>query len=246
VPLAQSRRVGEQSDLVGRARPPRDRLSGHELARLLLAQRDVHVTVLVTEPERPTTRHDPSAKPPRAADARATLRAVSGLAIVLLVVGAVCEFIGIVAIGFPDFLPHGRRLSRWLRRRTRVVVNKLRRVLGLPPLQTVVYGQAALEASAALSGYAIKGVSPAATIDEKVEFLLRRDEEAHRAMNALNDRVDALEKALPLQLDRLREEMEAHVASTLTTAQEEYRALRVLGTVALAFGLLCTTVANLV
>jgi hypothetical protein len=171
---------------------------------------------------------------------------VSALAIVLMSIGAVLEFSGIVLIAFPDFLPHGRRLSRWLGHRTRVVVNRLRRLLGLPPLQNVVYGQAAVEASAALSGHVITGVRQGAIIEEKVAFLLQRDQETQKAMNALTDRVQELEEATPRLLDRLREDMEAHVTTTLTAALAEYRDLRIFGTIALAVGLICTTVANFV
>jgi hypothetical protein len=40
--------------------------------------------------------------------------------------------------------------------------------------------------------------------------------------------------------------MRTHVSGELAAAEEEYRPLRIFGTIALAVGLLCTTVANFV
>jgi hypothetical protein len=41
---------------------------------------------------------------------------------VLVVVGVVAEFAGIVLLGFPDFVPGALRLSGWLRRQWRRAV----------------------------------------------------------------------------------------------------------------------------
>jgi chromosome segregation ATPase len=151
-----------------------------------------------------------------------------------------------VAIAFPDFLPHGRRLSRWLGHRVRIVINRVRRLLGMKPLQKVVSLSGTAEASASARGSALVTISDDATDEEKIAFLLRRIHEAQQAVNTLSNRVTDLEEHVPRQLDQLREETRAHVSSELAAAEEEYRPLRIGGTIALAIGLACTTVANFV
>jgi hypothetical protein len=171
---------------------------------------------------------------------------MSTLQAMLLVVGAFLEFGGIVALAFPDFLPHARRLSPWLGHRTRVVINWVRRLLGMKPLQKVVYGWGGVKGSASVRGTGLVNISDDATEAEKIAFLLRRDQEAQQAINTLSRRTEDLEEDMPRQLEQLREDMRTHVSSELTAAQEEYRPLRIGGTIALAVGLVCTTVANFV
>ena len=165
------------------------------------------------------------------------------MTVALLVVGVVAEFVGIVCLGFPDFIPGATRLSRWLRGRSRRVENRLRRLVGLP-LRPVVY-QASIGGAITLGG-SVSGVvgTSATTIEEKVEYLLRRDQDAQRQANELAERVGGLERETSRRLDEARQRMEAHVASELATAHEEYRPLRIVGTVALAIGLVCVTLAT--
>jgi hypothetical protein len=163
---------------------------------------------------------------------------------ILLGVGALLEFGGIVALAFPDFLPHGRRLSRWLGHRARLAINWVRRRLGMEPLQKVVSLSAAVEASSAMHASGIKGSPPDATVEEKVAWLIKRDQEAQREFNELARLVGDLEEGTAQQIERLRDDMRAHVSSELAAAEQEYRPLRIFGTIALAVGLACTTLAN--
>jgi hypothetical protein len=55
-----------------------------------------------------------------------------------LVVGVVPEFVGIVLIGFPDFVPGAIRLSGWLRRNARHVADGFRRIFRRPRRGVVV------------------------------------------------------------------------------------------------------------
>jgi biopolymer transport protein ExbB/TolQ len=165
---------------------------------------------------------------------------------ILLGVGAVLEFGGIVALAFPDFLPHGRRLSRWFAHRSRVVINVVRRWLGMKPLQKFVSISMAAEANASGRMSAVAGVNDDATQEEKISFLLRRNQETQEAINRLSGQVRELEEETPRELERLRQDLQGHVAAELAAAEDEYRALRVVGTMALAVGLVCTTVANFV
>jgi hypothetical protein len=56
--------------------------------------------------------------------------------------------------------------------------------------------------------------------------------------------VGRLETESPRRLAEAREEMEAHVTRELEDALTEYRPLRIAGTIALAIGLACVTVAT--
>lgn len=159
-------------------------------------------------------------------------------------VGACLEFAGIVLLGFPDFLPGALRLSRWLRVRERRVENRVRRLLRRPPRSTFVSVHAADELSVTDSVSLTKTVDSTASPEARVDFLLRRDQEAQRDVNVLKDRVHALESGTPRQIAAARSEMEAHVAQGLEEAMHAYRPLRVAGTIALALGLGCMTAAN--
>jgi hypothetical protein len=165
---------------------------------------------------------------------------------ILFVVGAIFEFVGIVLLGFPDFIPGALRLSNWLRIRGRRLANRMRRLFGRPPGRTVVKLEAADEISLAGHLSLMKHVHPDATIEEKVAFLVQRDQEAQRDVNELNERLTAIETETPRRLEELRGQMHTHVARELTEAMTAYRPLRIGGTVALAIGLLCVTVANFV
>jgi hypothetical protein len=163
----------------------------------------------------------------------------------LLVVGAAFEFAGIVLVGSPDLFPQAVRVSGWLRLRHRTIVNRLWRLIGRPRAKVVEIGLAS-EINVAASLSAIKSTSDIGSLEDKVGFLLRRDQEAQRDMNALRERVDAIERDSPKRLDELRDSMETHVAGELRAALEVYLPLRVAGAFALAAGLICVMVANFV
>jgi signal transduction histidine kinase len=84
------------------------------------------------------------------------------------------------------------------------------------------------------------------SLEDKVEYLLRRDQDAQRRANELDARLDRLEAESTERLAELRGKMETHVAHELSTALEAYRPLRVAGTIALVIGLVCVTVATFV
>ena len=89
-------------------------------------------------------------------------------------------------------------------------------------------------------------ITPGGTVEEKVEFLLRRDQETQRDVNALGGRINAIERESPQRLAELRAQMEAHVADEVESARVEYRPARVLGAVALTLGLALSTWGNLI
>jgi hypothetical protein len=167
------------------------------------------------------------------------------MVVALLVFGVLAEFAGIVLLGFPDFLPGALRLSAWLGRRGRRVLNRVRRLIGLPSLTTHVSIAAAGEYNLAGNVAALVVSREEGTLEEKVDFLLRRDQDAQRRLNDLEHRLNDLEGESPRRLEELRTAMEEHVARELSAALEAYRPLRIAGTVALFVGLACVTTATL-
>jgi hypothetical protein len=96
------------------------------------------------------------------------------MAAALLVIGVVSEFVGIVLIAFPDFLPGAIRLSGWLRRQWRRIENLIRRLARRKPRPIVV--SAGVSGGVAIGGSASGVVSPgpnATTVEDKVDYLLR-------------------------------------------------------------------------
>ena len=91
-----------------------------------------------------------------------------------------------------------------------------------------------------------KNVKNDATLEEKVDFLLRRDKEAQRDVQALGHRLDDFEKAVGEKVDEAREAMAAHIARSLDAAHRAYLPLRRLGVVLLVVGLTMATAGNFV
>ncbi len=171
---------------------------------------------------------------------------LTGTHAALYVAGGALELVGITLVASPDLVPGARRLSRWIAPRSRRFENRLRSLVGLRPRTighpTEVTGTIASGASVS----AVVSVDPGASLERKVDFLLRRTEEAQQAENALTERVASLERESQRRLDELREHMEEHVATELGAALAEYRPARVIGTFAVAVGLALATAGNLI
>jgi hypothetical protein len=163
----------------------------------------------------------------------------------LYTLGALFELAGIVAVASPDLVPGAVRFAAWLRVRLRRAVDRLRRFIGRPRPQVIEVGLAGAVATAGSLSFS-KSVNANANLEQQVAFLLHRDQEAQRDVNALAKRVTEVEQGAPRRLAELRAEMEAHVEHKLTAAQADFRAARVLGAFALAIGLALTTIANFV
>lgn len=163
----------------------------------------------------------------------------------LFIVGAFFELAGILLVASPDLVPQAERASRWLGARYRRAVNRLRRLIGRPRTQFHSIG-AAGEASAAADLSIRKTISQDASLEEKVDFLLRRDQEAQRDVNEVRKQIARIERESPERIEELRSEMKQHVADVLAATHREHLPLRLVGIVALVLGLACVTVANFV
>jgi hypothetical protein len=164
---------------------------------------------------------------------------------VLAIIGALFQFVGIVLLAASDLLPGARRLGRWLRVHSRSVERRIREFFRRPPRPIVA--SVAVSDSSSVSDSASAVVSTGATtVEEKVEFLLRRDQEAQRHMNDVAKRLTELQGDVPQRLSALSDELKGHVAAGVAAAQADFRATRLLGSVALALGLVLTTWATLI
>jgi hypothetical protein len=160
--------------------------------------------------------------------------------VALYVLGAVFEFVGIVVIAAPDFAPVVTRVADRLRR----LIARIRLLLGRPGHQVI--GAAYIGSAASFGSVGLVATSGASTLEEKIEFLLRRDKDAQVGMNDLRDRVATIERESPERLDQLRDGLIEHVAAERAAAEATYRTERTLGAIALAVGLILSTIGNLV
>jgi hypothetical protein len=173
-----------------------------------------------------------------------TIRAMTSTAGALYIVGATIEAGGIILVGSPDLFPQAGRSSEWLRKHSRRLANRIRRLLRRPQSQTVYVDAAAGAIALGGSATASKSVSAGATSEEKIAFLLQRDQEAQRDVSALAQRLAALDSESSQRLRELRSEVDAAFARDLKAALERYLPLRLVGAAALVIGLACATAGN--
>jgi len=162
----------------------------------------------------------------------------------LYAIGAPVEALGIFAIATPDFVPGLTRFSEWLSPRLRRVENRLRRLIGMKARAHVVSASGIASVAMVGAASAFVSIAPDATLEEKVEFLLRRNAEGQSALNSLSERFQAIEREAPQRLDELRDELKQHVRVQIDEAEASFRVARVLGTIAVAIGLTLATIAN--
>jgi hypothetical protein len=115
----------------------------------------------------------------------------------------------------------------------------------LPPRKHVVSLSATVSGKATISGSGIVSFDEAASVKEKVAFLLRRDLESQEAANALAMRLDRIERETPEKLEKLRGDLQEHIEIRLTSRLADLRAARLWGVTALVIGLGLGTAANL-
>jgi Phage integrase family len=109
----------------------------------------------------------------------------------LYVAGAAVELVGIILVASPDLIPQAERISEWIGVRYRRAENAMRAMVGLPRRTKNVQLGVLDEINVAESVSLVKSTG-AKTLEEKVEFLVQRDQEAQREVNELRDRREAL------------------------------------------------------
>src|SRR5215218_11291509 len=80
-----------------------------------------------------------------------------------------------LCLGFPDLLPDVLRLSAWLGCQWHRATNRLRRLVGLKPRRVVHTVGAAGTVNLAGHISAVVSTSNVGSLEDKVEYLLRRD-----------------------------------------------------------------------
>jgi hypothetical protein len=170
---------------------------------------------------------------------------VSTGAAVLLIVGALVELTGIVLVGSPDLLPQAQRFSEWLQRRVRRACDRVMRLLGRPVVHTAS-ARLGVSVAGGVSARGIVSVAADASLENKVAFLLRRDEQTQGRLDDLTEALQALTDDVARGLSEQRASMEAYIADTLSAAHQVYLPLRLLGVVLLTVGLGCVTAASFV
>ncbi len=162
------------------------------------------------------------------------------------------EFWGVLLVASPELVPYLRRLATGLGalwHRTKALARRatdwVRVKIGRPRTQ-VVYVEGIDSGAMSGSGRLSVGVREGATMEEKVDFLLRRDQETQERLADLQERLGALP-------ERWRGDMEA-TAGTLRHEQregldalrDEHLTARVGGVVFLVVGLILATWSNLI
>jgi len=163
----------------------------------------------------------------------------------LYLLGGALEITGIFLVAAPDLAPllriarariaaEGERAQAWLRR----VLRRPRSVTA-----SVSAGGAI-----AMGGHVSAKVSvdPAASLPDKVAFLMRRADEAQERLNLLDDRlrneVDTRERAIA----SAQRETERRVREEITNALDAHKRLRLVGIGLLTLGAVLLNVGNFV
>lgn len=170
---------------------------------------------------------------------------VTDAAIALLVSGAAFELCGIIAVAWPDLIDPGRRISAWLRNRYEIIRHRLSRLLGRPRRHTASSGLGVYGLTGHAAGL-VHGVREDASLEEKVAFLIRRNELTQERMDEVGARLTAIEEGTPERLEELRFAMERHIAEAIDIAHRAYLPLRIVGAVLLVVGLGSVTAASFV
>jgi hypothetical protein len=151
-------------------------------------------------------------------------------------------------VASPDLVPQARGLSQWIgrgyRRGMDRVVSLIRRLFRRPKPHVVeAVGAGGVTFSGSATG--VISVDPQASLTDKVDYLLRRDEEIQRGFDGLRGRIDGVKHQMEAGFERTPE-METFVSGELTKAHAAYLPLRIAGVVFLLIGLMLVTAGNFV
>ena len=194
---------------------------------------------------RPTPRANPSPVNDRRTRryARATVRTATAL----LVLGVTAEIVGVMLVAAPDYVPHLVQLARAVRGRTVPLVRRfaafVRRLFRRPRHLTISAEPATLRLTGSIRG--VVSVRDGASIDEKVDYLLRREQHAQEQFDAIDRRISAQPAQWRSELEAMRAEIETTIDSRLTESERRYIRARQIGLLFLIVGLSLTTAANL-
>lgn len=162
-------------------------------------------------------------------------------------VGAILEWLGIMLVGSPDLVPLSKRFSRWGRQKAQAVTRGAERLFRRRKHAHVV-GAVSAGGSIAMTGHAsvFHSLPADATIEQKVDFLMRRDQQSQTVNDALSRRLEELGAESETGLRGLRAELETLIDKNLGELKREYFLAKLVGVAALVVGLGLTTAGNFV
>jgi hypothetical protein len=170
-------------------------------------------------------------------------RHVDGARITLYVVGGMLELSGIVLVAAPDVFPAIRSGRRWIDSRAALVALKLRRLLRRPVSHTVSMS-GTITATGTMSASGILGIDPNATLERKVELLIRHDAEAQERLNTLEQRMTDEKAARDAAIEQARGETEERLTEQMRALIDTHKRLRLIGVGLLICGAVCLNAGN--
>jgi hypothetical protein len=165
----------------------------------------------------------------------------------LILLGGSYEVASVLLIASPELWPR----AVWLASRLRLIASTTaqalvqagRRLLGRPSNVTIPVPVAA---TLSLGGHGTHRVSTAATtLEEKIEYLLRRDQDVQARFDEVADRVTAAEKALRDEIANLARDQTAELERTIRAVQDAYIDVRLVGVLILIAGIILSVSGSL-
>jgi hypothetical protein len=167
--------------------------------------------------------------------------------------GGSAEFFGLLLVAAPELVPILQSIGaaaaggwRSLRALQRKAAARLLRLLGRPQHQRVVVGAGGVTAGGHLSGSGRVSHSPGATLEGKVDYLLRRDQQVQDALERLNLSLEAMPGRWQAAIAETSETLRGEHSRALEQLREHHLQPRLLGILLLAVGVGLATAGNLV
>jgi hypothetical protein len=170
----------------------------------------------------------------------------------LLACAGSLEFWGVLLVASPEISPFLRRLAvalAALRSQTKALAhraaNRARRMLGRPPRPIEMSGTSVMSGGGNMRGRGIVGLREGAPMEEKVEFLMRREEETQERLGDLQEGLDALPERWSDDIEATAGTLRREQREGLDELRDEHLTARVGGVVLLVVGLVLATWGNL-
>jgi hypothetical protein len=165
-------------------------------------------------------------------------------ACVLFWLGIGLELLGLALVAASDYVPLTRDLGRAGRRLASSAWWRPARVFGH---RRTVYGKVELGGAIASGGHVTGVVKPGetASLEERVEFLLRQSVRTQEELAAIEHRVADLPAGWRRDIESAREDLERRIERRLTETQERYLLARRIGLVCLLAGVALVAASNL-
>ena len=170
----------------------------------------------------------------------------------LLAYAGSLEFWGVLLVASPEIAPSRRRLAVALvalRSQTKALAhraaNRARRMLGRPPRPIEMSGTSVISGGGSMSVRGIVGLREGAPMEEKVEFLMGREEKTQHRLADLREQLDALPERWSDDIEATAGTLRREQREGLNELRDEHLTARLGGVVLLVAGLVLATWGNL-